>query len=146
MDLIAQVLGTQRSETWEGGGVGKGGAEQTDAGRDRRFQTFFHFTLCSLFPFFLSLQFDRRRRCTHISQIRPIMQSGPFSPPRFRTSVFLYQRKSPLHHSSGFKEPDCPTDVHSDPSAAIGAAAVAAVWISILRRRRSLLHARLHVV
>ena len=146
MDLIAQVLGIQRLETWEGGGVGKGGAEQTDAGRRTgpTAPNFFHFTLCSLFPFFPSLQFDRR--CTHISQIRPIMQSGPFSPhPRFRTSVFLYQRKSPLHHSSCFKEPDCPTDVHSDPSAAIGAAAAvaAAVWISI---RRSLLHARLHVV
>ena len=50
MDLIAQVLGTQRSETWEGGGVGKGGAEQTDAGRDRRLQTFFTspFVRCSL--------------------------------------------------------------------------------------------------
>ena len=95
----------------------------------------------------------RRCCCTHISQIRPIMQSGAFSPPGAplpeRDRAHFSITKIPVDHSFVFKEPKSPTDVHSDPSAAIGAAAaVAPVWKSILRRRRrrSLLHARLHVV
>ena len=48
MDLIAQVLGIQRLETWEGGGVGKGGAEQTDGTDGSKLFFTSPFVRCSL--------------------------------------------------------------------------------------------------